>query len=198
MSLLKSPVFQFLLVLLVIASLTAALPREQVLGTNIRIVYLHAAWILAGEVTLGFAALCGLVGLISRRINWNRWSAALGLSGLFFWVTSLPLSLWSMQANWNGLFLAEPRFRLAAIFAVAGVLLQAGLMVIAKPVFTSIGNILFFAALRLGLSQAGYVMHPPPSPIFGSGNILLQGLFIVILLLVMAASFILARGWLKR
>jgi hypothetical protein len=122
MSLLKSPVFQFLLVLLVIASLTAALPREQVLGTNIRIVYLHAAWILAGEVTLGFAALCGLVGLISRRINWNRWSAALGLSGLFFWVTSLPLSLWSMQANWNGLFLAEPRFRLAAIFAVAGVL----------------------------------------------------------------------------
>ena len=137
-------------------------------------------------------------GILFRRETPQRWSVALGYTGLLFWVTYLPLSLWAMQANWNGLFLAEPRFRVAVIFSVTGVLLQVGLALLARPFFTSLLNVLFFAALGIGLSQAGYVMHPPPSPIFTSGNLSLEVFFVLVLLLNLSAAYFMTRVWLQR
>jgi hypothetical protein len=198
MSRLKSPFFWFILALLTTAGLTALGPQERSLGNNIRIVYLHGAWVLTAEAALGVSAAAGLLGILFWREILNRWSAALGYTGLFFWVTYLPLSLWAMQANWNGLFLAEPRFRVAVIFSVTGVLLQIGLTLLARPVFTSLFNVLFFIALRIGLSRANYVMHPPPSPIFNSGIISLQLFFIGIIFLTMTAAYFMARWWLQR
>ena len=198
MSRLKSPFFWFVLALLTTAALTAVGPQEKSLGNNIRIVYLHGAWALTAEAALGFSAVAGLFGILTRRENLHRWSAALGYTGLFFWVTYLPLSLWAMQANWNGLFLAEPRFRVAVIFSVTGVLLQLGLTLLAHPVFTSLFNVLFFAALRIGLSRADYVMHPPPSPIFSSGILSLQLFFVGVIFLNMAAAYFMTRWWLQK
>jgi hypothetical protein len=198
MAFLKSPFFWFVLALLTTAGLTALGPEEQSLGTNVRIVYLHGAWVLTAEAALGFSAFAGLLGILFRRERLHQWSVALGRSGLFFWVTYLPLSVWAMQANWNGLFLSEPRFRIAVIFAISGVLLQIGLTLLAKPVFSSLFNVLFFVALRIALSQAGYVMHPPPSPIFDSGILALQLFFIGITFLTMAAAYFMTRWWLSR
>ena len=198
MSSLRSPLFWFVLAVLATAALTALGPEEQSLGAGVRVVYLHGAWVLTAEGSLGLSALAGLLGILTRRERLHHWSAALARTGLFFWVTYLPLSLWSMQANWNGLFLGEPRFRLAVIFAVTGVLLQVGLTLLARPVFTSLFNLLFFVALRIGLSQAGYVMHPPPSPIFGSGILSLQLFFIAVIFLSMVAAWFMTRWWLSR
>ena len=198
MSILKSPFFWFVLAVLTTAALTALGPEEQSLGANVRIVYLHGAWVLTAETALGLAAVAGLLGILSRRERLHQWSAALGRTGLFFWVTDLPLSLWAMQANWNGLFLSEPRFRLAVIFAATGVLLQIGLTLLARPVFTSLFNVLFFVALRIGLSQVDYVMHPQPSPILNSGILSLQLFFIGIIFLTMAAAYFMTRWWLSR
>jgi hypothetical protein len=198
MSRFKSPFFWFILALLTTAGLTAIGPQEKALGNNIHIVYLHGAWVLTAEIALGFAAAAGLFGILFRRETLHRWSAALGYAGLFFWVTSLPLSLWAMQANWNGLFLAEPRFRVAVIFSVTGVLLQLGLTLLARPVFTSLFNVLFFAALRIGLARANYVMHPPPSPIFSSGDLPLQMFFIAIIFLTLSAAYFQVRWWLHK
>jgi hypothetical protein len=198
MAFLKSPFFWFVLALLTTAGLTALGPEEQSLGANVRIVYLHGAWVLTAEVALGFSALAGLLGILIRRERLHQWSVALGRSGLFFWVTYLPLSVWAMQANWNGLFLSEPRFRIAVIFAISGVLLQIGLTLLAKPVFSSLFNVLFFVALRIALSQAGYVLHPPPSPIFDSGILALQLFFIGITFLTMVAAYFMTRWWLSR
>ncbi len=198
MSILKSPFFWFVLAVLTTAALTALGPEEQSLGANVRIVYLHGAWVLTAETVLGLSAVAGLLGILSRRERLHQWSAALGRTGLFFWVTDLPLSLWAMQANWNGLFLSEPRFRLAVIFAATGVLLQIGLTLLARPVFTSLFNVLFFVALRIGLSQVDYVMHPQPSPILNSGILSLQLFFIGIIFLTMAAAYFMTRWWLSR
>ena len=198
MSGLKSPFFWFILAVLTTAGLTALGPEEQSLGENVRIVYLHAAWVLTAEATLGLSAVVGLLGILARRERLHHWSAALMRTGLFFWVTDLPLSLWAMQANWNGLFLSEPRFRLAVIFAVAGVLLQVGLTLLARPAFTSLFSVLFFVALRIGLTQVGYVLHPPSSPIFGSGILSFQLFFIGIIFLTMVAAWFMTRWWLSR
>jgi hypothetical protein len=198
MLILKSPFFWFVLAVLTTAALTALGPEEQSLGANVRVVYLHAAWVLTAEGALGLSAVAGSLGILTRRARLHQWSAALGRTGLFFWVTDLPLSLWAMQANWNGLFLSEPRFRIAVIFAATGVLLQVGLTLLARPVFTSLFNVFFFVALWIELKQAGYVLHPPPSPIFGSGVLSLELFLIGIIFLTMAAAYFMTRWWLSR
>jgi hypothetical protein len=187
----------FFITIIVIALLALFGPEEKSLGASVRIVYLHGAWVLAAELAFVAAALAGLLGLITRRANLHHWSAALGRTGIFFWVTYLPLSLWAMQSNWNGLFLAEPRFRLAAIFAVTGVLLQVGLWLINTDWITSTANIIFIVVLRIIFSTAENIMHPPPSPIFNSGNYVIIGFFISLILLTLIATYFLTRAFLR-
>lgn len=195
MSKLKSPLTLFFITIIVIALLAMFGPEEKSLGANVRIVYLHGAWVLSAELAFIAAALVGLIGLVTKRETFHRWSAALGRTGIFFWVTYLPLSLWAMESNWNGLFLSEPRFRLAVIFAVTGVLLQMGLWVINLNWLTSLANIIFIVVLRVVFSTAQNIMHPPPSPIFNSGNYVIMGFFVGLNLLTWLAAYFLSR-WL--
>ena len=189
----KSNLMLFIVTVIVIALLALFGPEEQSLGANVRIVYLHGAWVLTAELVMLLAGLAGLVGLLTPRKDFHHWSAALGRTGIFFWVTYLPLSLWAMQSNWNGMFLAEPRFRLAVIFAVTGVLLQAGLWLINMDWLTSLANIIFIIILRVIFATADNVMHPPPSPIFNSGNYTIIGFFVGMIALSLVASYFLTR-----
>ena len=194
----RSSFFWFLLSLLTISGLVAIGPEEATLGSNVRVVYLHGAWVLTAEAFLALAAVAGFFALLMRREKSHTWSAALGRTGIIFWIIYLPLSLWAMQANWNGLFLSEPRFRIAFIFAVTGTLLQMGLAFLSRPVITSLANVLFFTCLWIILRQADYVLHPPPSPIFSSGSLALQLYFIGLIFLNMVAAYFLTRWWLQK
>jgi len=196
MSKLKSPLVLFFISVIVIALLALFGPEEKDLGANVRVVYLHGAWVLAAELAFVAAGLAGLVALITRKDAFHHWSAALGRTGIFFWVTYLPLSLWAMQTNWNGLFLSEPRFRLALVFAVAGVLLQVGLWLINMNWVTSVANIIFIVVLRVIFATADNVMHPPPSPIFNSGNFGIIGFFVALIVLTLVAAYFLTRSFL--
>lgn len=194
---LKSPLMLFFLTVIVIALLALFGPEEKSLGANVRIVYLHGAWVLSAELAFVAAAIAGMIALITKREPFHRWSAALGRTGIIFWIAYLPLSLWAMESNWNGLFLSEPRFRLAVIFAVTGVLLQAGLFLINTDWITSVANILFIIVLRLIFATASNVMHPPPSPIFNSGNYAIIGFFLALILLTLVAAYFLTRVFLS-
>jgi hypothetical protein len=193
----KSPLLFFFITVGIIVLLTLLGPEEKSLGSNVRIVYLHGAWVLAAEVAFLAAALAGLLGLVLRRDIFHAWSAALGRTGIVFWLTYLPLSLFAMQTNWNGLFLAEPRFRLAIIFAVTGVLLQLGLWLFNISWLTSFANILYIVTLRLVFAAAQNIMHPPPSPIFNSGNYVIIGFFIGLNILAWVAGYFLTRWFLQ-
>jgi hypothetical protein len=196
MSKIKSPLASFFLTVFAIILLALFGPEEQSLGSNVRIVYLHGAWVLTAEAAFALAALAGLLGLVARKDSFHAWSAALGRTGIIFWVTYLPLSLYAMQANWNGLFLAEPRFRLALTFAVTGVLLQAGLWVINQQWLTSLANLAFFIVLRVVFATVQNIMHPPPSPIFNSGNYVIMIFFIALNLLAWLAAYFLTKVFL--
>ncbi len=193
----KSPLILFFITLIAIALLALFGPEEKSLGASVRIVYLHGAWVLVAELAFLAAGLTGLVALITRRDIFHNWSAALGRTGIIFWLAYLPLSLWAMQSNWNGLFLSEPRFRLAAIFAVTGILLQVGLWLISIDWITSLANLIFIIVLRVIFSTAENVMHPPPSPIFNSGNYAIIGFFIALILLTLVAAYFLTKYFLS-
>jgi len=151
---------------------------------------------MTAEVAFIAAALAGLLGLLLRKGIFHAWSAALGRTGIVFWLTYLPLSLFAMQANWNGLFLAEPRFRIAMIFAVTGVLLQLGLWLFNISWLTSLANILYIIALRVVFATAQNVMHPPPSPIFSSGLWNIITFFVVLNILAWVAGYFLTKFFL--
>jgi hypothetical protein len=210
----KPNLILFVVTVIALALLALFGPEEQSLGANVRIVYLHGAWVLTAELVLLLAGLAGVIALISYVIpqvkyystfrheyvsqkiggdNAHGWSAALGRTGIFFWVTYLPLSLWAMQSNWNGMFLAEPRFRLAVIFAVTGVLLQVGLWLMNTDWMTSLANIIFIVILRVIFATADNVMHPPPSPIFNSGNYTIIGFFVGMIVMSLVAAYFLTR-----
>ncbi|MFZ2096406.1 MAG: hypothetical protein WAV05_07185 [Anaerolineales bacterium] len=110
----------FLLTILIIGIYTSLGPVEHSLGTHIRIVYLHGAWVWASLAVFLAAGVFAGMGLLTQREAFHSWSGAFGRTGLVFWITYLPLSLSTMQSNWNGLFLAEPRWRLALVFAISG------------------------------------------------------------------------------
>jgi len=196
MTKIKPPLLYFSITVIVIALLTLFGPEEKSLGANVRIVYLHGAWVMAAEAAFIAAALAGLLGLVLRKDIFHAWSAALGRTGILFWITYLPLSMFAMQTNWNGLFLAEPRFRLAIIFAVTGILLQLGLWLFNISWLTSFANILYIIALRVVFATAQNVMHPPPSPIFNSGNYVIIGFFIGLNLMAFLAAYFLTRWFL--
>ncbi len=168
-------------------------PLEKTLGLNSRVVYFHGAWVWAAMITFVLAALAGLAGLMTRRRILHVWSRGLGRSALSFWVLFLPMSLYVMQANWNGLFLDEPRFRLPLNFAVVGLLLQIGLSFF-PLVWTSLANLIFAPALIVGIQGVQTVLHPE-SPIFQSNASGIQAYFMLQVILLLLAAIFLGRGW---
>lgn len=188
----KSALFWFVLNLLAIIVVTAIGPAEKSLGTNVRVVYLHGAWVWAALICIFAAAVAGIVGLISRRQAAHYWSLALGRTGLIFWITYLPLSLWAMQTNWNGLFLSEPRWRVAIVFAVGGLVMQVGISMLDNPAWASAFNVVYVLILTYVLQTTDQVMHPG-SPIFGSGSWRIQVYFLVLVLLTLLAAWQMAR-----
>jgi hypothetical protein len=192
-----SPLLLFLIILIIIAGYTLLGPAEKTLGTNVRVVYLHGAWVWAALAGFIAAGLVGLIGLITRRTKLHHWSRALGRSGLFFWITYLPISLWAMQTNWNGLFLAEPRWRMAAVFAVGGLLLQIGLTLLENPAWASGFNLAYVVALFTILQATDNVMHPP-APMLDSDARRIQLFFIGLNLLTLLAAWQVSRWWYAR
>ena len=101
-----------------------------------------------------------------------------------------------MQTNWNGLFLSEPRWRLAVIFSIGGLVLQVGVLFMEEPAWSSVGNLVFLVALFFALRSTENVMHPA-SPIFSSDAWRIQVFFILLVGLVCFAEWQLAR-WLRQ
>jgi hypothetical protein len=191
----KSPFIWFSILLFTIAAVTALGPAEATLGTNVRVVYLHGAWVWTALCALFAAGLAGLIGLLFGQASLHRWGRALGRTGLFFWVTYLPISLWAMQANWNGLYLAEPRWRVAVIFTVAGLLLQLGLYFL-PPSWASFWNLAYIATLVAALQLTDKVMHPP-GPMLESLAWRIQLFFTGLTLLCMLAAWQVVRWFIQ-
>ncbi len=59
----KSPILWFFLGLVVVAGVTLISPPEATLGPNVRVVYLHGAWVWTSLAAFMIAALVGAISL---------------------------------------------------------------------------------------------------------------------------------------
>lgn len=184
----KSNLVRIFLLVVLVGLFTVLAPLEQTLGSNARIVYLHGAWVWVALIGFVAAALSGSAGLLLKKAMFHHWSRAMGWVGLGFWITFLPMSMYVMQANWNGLFLQEPRFRIPLNYAVVGLLMQIGLALLNRPLLTSAANTLFGIALLVGMSGMDTVLHPE-SPIFSSNARGIQLFFLTLVLLLSSAAW---------
>ena len=186
----RHPLYFTLFFLLLTLLLSVFGPAERSLGTNVRLVYLHGSWVWTALLGLGAAALTGLFGFLFRNQRLQNWSRSLGQTGMLFWITYLPLSLWTMQANWNGLYFSEPRFKIGLDYAFIGILLQSAILILHENRLASALNLSFGLALFWSISNAAQVMHPT-SPIFSSDSVSIRLFFLLLLLLnVLTATFL--------
>jgi hypothetical protein len=186
----------FLLTLVLMGLVASLAPLERSLGVNARLVYFHGAWVWAGKIAFGAAALAGLGGLVLRR--WGKptwagrlpaWALALGRTGLFFWATYLPMSLLVMQVNWGGLFLDEPRFTTPLTFGIVAMLLQAGFYLLDhQPDLVCLGSLAYGVALWAALGGITNILHPD-SPVYTSDSFLIQAFFTILLLLALLTGW---------
>ena len=182
-----------LLVLVATAVLLSGLaPKDRVLGSSLRIVYLHGAWVWAALSAFAAAALSGLFGFVLNRQSLHAWSVGMARSATVFWLTSLLLSLAAMQSSWNGLYLAEPRWRLGVRFGVAALLLQVAVAMLRRTRLGSGLAIAFFGLLTAALLTTPAVMHPS-SPVFSSESIAVRASFLAPLACAAASAACLAR-----
>ena len=181
--------------LAILILLDLLIPLEKTLGTNIRLIYFHGAWVWAGIIFYGTAAASGLAALILRKKPWQIYSRSAAYTALFFWVTYLPMSLIVMKINWGGFFFDEPRWKIPMSFAVISILLQAGLILINNRDLTSGANLAFGTALYWSLFSAQSVLHPD-SPIQQSSGrikVFFSIMLFLTILLALQISF-----WIKK
>lgn len=193
MNILKSRWLWLFLTFLALALVTGLSPQEKVLGAGARIVYLHGAWVWVALLAFLAAGLVGLAGLITRSLELNAWSRALGRAALLLWICNLPLSLYVMQASWNGLFLSEPRWQIVSSFAIAGLLIQLGLSLL-QPIWASMVNLAYVSALIYAMRGMVNVMHPA-APVLNSDSRLIQAYFIALIVLLLLAAWQISKIW---
>ena len=186
------PILWLLITISAVLLVTMLAPLEETLGTNARIVYFHGAWVWVAMLLFITAALVGTGGLVTRRTILHEWSRAFGHTALLFWIAFLLMSLYVMQVNWNGIFWAEPRFRIPLNMVVIAMLLQIGLTFF--PLFwTSLANIAYAVALIYSMRTIEAILHPI-SPILSSDAGGIQLFFITLLILLAFFGFQIAHG----
>lgn len=179
----------FLFLIAVFISVLA--PPERTLGSQARLIYFHGGWVWAALIGFGISGALGLFGILSRKISLLAWSIALQRSALIFWLLFLPMSLWVMQVSWNGLFLAEPRFRIPFNFALIGLIFQVATTLIANLRLSGLVNFLFVGGLFWALGGAEYILHPQ-MPILHSQAGILRYIFFTLVILFCGVCWSLA------
>ena len=116
------------LILILMAVLTALAPEEKTLGVGIKPVYVHVSFTWTGLVAFALAAVLGLVGAIWPSQKTLSWVKAIFGAAIASFLLGFLLSMLASYVNWGGVPLQEPRFissmRILAVAALAGALMN--------------------------------------------------------------------------
>jgi hypothetical protein len=165
-----------------IAVATLLGPTERVLGTALRLVLLHGAWVWVGKAAYALAGVAGLVFWLTRRLVWAERSTALGWTALFVWSTYLPMSLYLQITIWGGVFWEEPRWRVPLMLWGVNLAFQIAGWLMREPRVLAFLNAAFAGLLWWQLGATETILHPQ-SPVFGGDAGRIQAHFVLLTLL---------------
>ncbi len=90
-------------------------PTEAVMGQVQRVFYFHVGTAWVGLLGFLFAAIAGIIYLVTKDLKWDRVEvAAVEVSLVFFFITIVLGSIWARPA-WNTWWTWDPRLTTAAI-----------------------------------------------------------------------------------
>ncbi len=84
-------------------------PDEQTLGTGMKWVYIHLAFIWTAMLGMLSAGILSLIQVFSDRTGWRQWGTATTWATLGVLAFAIITSIAVMQVNWGGISWEEPR-----------------------------------------------------------------------------------------
>lgn len=111
--------------LLVIGAIIVLIsPAEETLGNAVKIIYVHVAFIRAGEVGFYLGGVLGAVVLVMNRETLSDWMRAAGWAALGLYFVGLLISVAAQLATWGGIAWQEPRMAGALNLLAVAALVQ--------------------------------------------------------------------------
>jgi len=174
------------------AAILLLMPLEKTLGQVIKIVYLHGALSRAGMAGLIAAGVVGVLHLITGRPALAAWTRGLLISGWAFWVAHFVVSMPATRLTW-GPWIAwgEPRVTMTLQVIGAGLVIIVVTRLIGNRLFTAAAALLLAVAVAFIAGQTGVIRHPL-DPIGGSPSTTLRLVYLLLLIPVIAAMFVVA------
>lgn len=176
------------------AVIVVMIPAEKTLGEGIRSVFIHGALLLTGMLGLYLAGVLGLAVAVSGQEGLWKLTRTVGWVGFGMYVAGILMSFPAARVNWGGMFLAEPRMRVAFNNTALALLV----LVATGFVKQVRANGLLTAGLAIFLAWSTYtaplVLHPS-NPIGSSPSLAIKLTFAALMVLcVAAAAWIVWRG----
>jgi len=170
----------------------AVMPAEKTIGQVIKIVYLHGALSRAGMVGLVAAGVAALIFFVTRRSAAGAWVEGLLISGWAFWTAHFIVSMPATRLTW-GPWIAwgEPRVTMTLQVIGAGLVIIVVTRLIGNRLFTAAAALLLAVAVAFIAGQTGVIRHPL-DPIGGSPSTTLRLVYLLLLIPVIAAMFVVA------
>jgi len=167
-----------------VAVLLYLLPSEQVLGANIKAVFLHGAVARTGLIVFAATGLMGLAAMVWKTNEVDRWCMAVLKTAVIFWVAYEITGMISSYLAW-GVAIAwdEPQVRAGLWVLGASVVLIAVVLWVKDRWFTAGASVILGVFAWVTMKTAPRVRHPV-NPIGESGSDMFKVLYFGLLVLV--------------
>jgi len=169
-------------VLLLGATAVQIAPEEASLGPAIKVVYIHAALIWAGQVGFVAAGLLGLLLIMWPQRDDGRWLHGLGWASLVMFALGVGSSLIAQQMSWGAIVWWEPKTAVSLnLLAVALIILILNSWLNNRRLRGGL-HLLLAGFIVASVIYTPRVLHPT-DPITASNSAAIQTTFYLLFLL---------------
>ncbi len=185
-------------VLLITSAVVVAIaPKESMLGTAIRVIYVHVSLIWIGMFTLTAAGVLGVMMLIKDTPRWYRLMFVVSWVGFGFYTAGVGFSMIASDTSWGAVFYQEPRMATALNMVAVGMIVMITLTFLPPSRFTGILPPMYATLLLTATTNAELVLHPR-NPIKSSSSWAIQLTFFVMTLIYGTTAVWIIIHWYKQ
>ena len=164
-----------------------ASPSEQMLGTGVKIVYVHLTLIWTAIIGICVGGGLGIWVVLRAHTGLQKWSRSIGWVSLGFLIAGLVTSMIAAKVSWGAVYLDEPRYAAMGKVLAAAIVVQ---ILNGWPIWIRLKGLLSMSlAIFLVWSMVivPMVLHPA-NPVRTSPSIAIKGSVFGLLFLSVATA----------